>query len=84
MNEIEKRIFDYIVGYKRINDGVAPSFREIGYNCGVSSVSMVRYYLAQLTNLRLIEMIPGKAGGIKVTGGQWVYKGDADGNEKGN
>lgn len=75
MNERAIRIFKFIIAYKRNHDGNSPTIREIGRACGVSSTSMVRFYLDALTLAGKIEMAggPGSSRSILVKGGKWVY-----------
>ena len=41
-------VFDYIVRFKRENNGIAPSNRDIKQTLGISSTSEVRRYLERL------------------------------------
>jgi len=66
-------LFFAIVKYKRANDGVSPSFRELADLCGYSSINTVQYRLNQLQEDGLIEF-DGGVRSIKVAGGRWVYE----------
>jgi SOS-response transcriptional repressor LexA len=73
INYRQAEVFDFIVRYKTDNDGLSPTYREIGEECGISSTSVVRYYLVKLQDGGLITF--GKKGrGIKVIGGRWSYE----------
>lgn len=75
-----ERIFDYIVEYKRANDGISPSYREISENAlGQKNVGVVvRNYLIKLENAGRIEIlrVDGRAQsrGIKLVGGEYLYQ----------
>ena len=67
-------IFDYIVEYKRNNDGNSPSIREIMKACRLSSTSVTNYILNHLEAEGLI-LLPerGISRGIRVIGGKWSF-----------
>jgi SOS-response transcriptional repressor LexA len=74
---IEKtnEVFNYIISYKRRNDGNSPTLRQIMAACKIASVSMVHWYLRVLQRRGLIEIIEGSvARGIKVAGGNWGWQ----------
>jgi repressor LexA len=52
--EIYEFIFDFI-----IERGYAPTFRQIGQACGVSSTSLISLYLGQLERAGVITREPG-------------------------
>ena len=71
-----ERVYRFIVAYKRGQDGNSPTIREIGEACGISSTSVVTYWLKRLVADGLIrrpEPIIGNryACKIEVVGGQW-------------
>lgn len=64
-------VYDYIVRYKRINDGVAPAIRDIQTACGISSTSVVAWHLDKLVAQRRIRRGPGGRN-LRVVGGAWI------------
>lgn len=71
MKAIDKEVYDFIVRYKRCNDGLAPTLSEIRSTLRLSSNGVVRNSLARLDMEGLIVLIPNKAAGIKVVRGCW-------------
>jgi hypothetical protein len=71
-----ERVFDFIVWYKREHDGNSPVMREIGGGTGVTSTSMVSFYLDQLVAMGLIRR-PERfsSGNIEIVGGKWEFEG---------
>lgn len=67
------RVFSFIVKYKKSHDGNSPTIREIGSACGVSSTSVVNYYLNKLEEDGLIRRDNFQSRNIDVVGGSWVY-----------
>jgi repressor LexA len=53
LTERHKKIIEYL--NERIGTGYPPSIREIGEAVGITSTSVVTYYLKQLTEMGLIE-----------------------------
>jgi repressor LexA len=53
MTERHRKIIEYL--NERMSTGYPPSIREIGEAVGITSTSVVTYYLKQLTELGLIE-----------------------------
>ena len=70
-----KKIFDFIVTYKRNHDGNSPTGREIMDACNISSTSMVDFYLNELAKKGKIERLGGKGASrnIRVVGGSWTF-----------
>ena len=71
-----ERVYEYLVQYKSSHDGNAPTVREIGEACGISSTSVVHYWLIRLTNQGLIRRPEPKIGmrcstQIEIVGGKW-------------
>lgn len=66
-------ILGFIFQYKTANDGNSPAMRDIGAACGISSASLVVYYLNRLNDDGLIEF--DECGGLVVIGGRWEYTG---------
>ncbi len=70
------RIFLYIIEYKRANDGVAPSMREIGENINMA-VSVIHYHLNRMAAVGTIRFVdPGQPRSIVLPGGHWEYNGE--------
>jgi len=65
-------IYDYLIRFKRENDGLSPSIREIMDACDISSTSVVIYYLRDMQKAGQITM-RGKRG-IAIIGGVWMLK----------
>lgn len=65
-----RRIFDFIVDFKRKNDGISPSFREIRLATGAGQ-STIFYHLHILEDQGLIALVSGSARNIKIIGGEW-------------
>jgi SOS-response transcriptional repressor LexA len=67
-------VLDFIKRYKTAHDGVAPTVREIGLVCDISSTSVVMYHLGLLQKQGRIVIRPGKTQvrSIEVVGGRWV------------
>lgn len=70
LNPRAKALYVAICQYKRANDGIAPSLRELSETCQISSTSVIKYHLRRLERAGLIEMGSG-ARSIRVTGGRW-------------
>ncbi len=68
MKITRRGVYKYIIKYKRDNDGLSPSMREIMAQ-GVSSTSVVAWHLAKLEDEGKISC--NGVRGIKVTGGEW-------------
>lgn len=67
-------VLEYIVRYKSQNDGVAPSLREIGTACKISSTSVVYSILRKLAEDGAIIVNEGPRN-IRVPGGHWEVRG---------
>ncbi len=65
MTERHQKIMDFIV--ERYEAGFPPSIREIGEAAGISSTSVVTYYLKQLTEMNLIERDPKFSRAVRPT-----------------
>lgn len=82
-NPTVEGVYEFIVAYKCAHDGNAPTFREIQEGCGISSTSMVLYYLDKLEKRGLIRRPEPPIGSryalkIEVVGGKWT-NGDGHG-----
>lgn len=62
------RVYNYIVEYKRANDGLFPTIREIVHACAINTTSLVVYTLRELEVLGLLKR-DGKR--RIVIGGRW-------------
>ena len=67
-----QKILEYVIAYKRAHDGNAPTVRDIGAACGISSTGVVNHHLKQL--VRAGEMYRDEDGGLCVTNGHWTQK----------
>src|SRR5512142_2387879 len=67
LGEKHQRILEFIQDYQRKHKH-PPSIREIGENCGISSTSVVNYYLDQLERDGHIERDRKISRGLRVTG----------------
>lgn len=68
-------VLKFIIQYKLDNDGIAPSYEEIGAGFGIRSKSHVKSIVLALVEEGKLELDPRKARSIRVTGGEWVYHG---------
>jgi SOS-response transcriptional repressor LexA len=71
MTDTTEIVYRYIVAYKRVHDGCAPTIRDICDACNISSTSVAAYYLRQLEAAGRIEWQGGAARTIEVVGGRW-------------
>jgi hypothetical protein len=74
------QVYRFLVSYKESHDGNSPTMREIIEGAGVSSTSMVAFYLDKLEAENLIcRPIPatGKrmTANIEILGGKWILEG---------
>jgi len=67
LGERHQRILDFIETYQRKHKH-PPSIREIGESCGISSTSVVNYYLDQLERTGHIERDRKISRGVRLTG----------------
>lgn len=67
----KKKIYDFIVSFKREHGGNSPTVREIADAVGIGSISVVHWYLRSLQGLGMIDLMGG-ARNIVVTGGIWI------------
>ena len=67
LGEKHQRILEFIQEYQRKHKH-PPSIREIGESCGISSTSVVNYYLDQLEKNGNIERDRKISRGLRVTG----------------
>lgn len=72
-------VFDFIVSYKRANDGNSPSLREIMAACGITSTSLMQFILDNLVDDGLIRIGPGPRN-IAVIGGCWTFSASPSSN----
>jgi repressor LexA len=67
LGERHQRILDFLQEYQRTNK-YPPSIREIGVKTGISSTSVVNYYLDQLEKRGLIERDRKISRGVRLAG----------------
>jgi repressor LexA len=67
LGERHQRILDFLQEYQRANK-YPPSIREIGEKTGISSTSVVNYYLDQLEKRGLIERDRKTSRGVRLAG----------------
>ena len=67
LGERHQRILDFLRDYQRTNK-YPPSIREIGEKTGISSTSVVNYYLDQLEKRGLIERDRKISRGVRLSG----------------
>ena len=68
----EQAVYEFLVAFKIEHDGNTPTRREIMEACGITSTSVVNYYLDRLERKGLIEQPRnGASRMIVVTGGCW-------------
>jgi repressor LexA len=67
LGERHQRILEFIENYQRKHKH-PPSIREIGENCGISSTSVVNYYLDQLEKSGHIERDRKISRGVRLSG----------------
>src|SRR5512142_690058 len=68
LGERHQRILDFLRVYQRANK-YPPSIREIGEKTGITSTSVVNYYLDQLEKMGKIERDRKISRGVRVSGG---------------
>ncbi len=73
-----QRVFDFIVNYKLLHDGCAPSYGEIGEAVSISRSTASGHVNALIADGKL-DKIHGKPGGLMVEGGAWRYSEEASG-----
>ena len=67
LGERHQRILDFLLAYQRENK-YPPSIREIGEMTGITSTSVVNYYLDQLEKLGMIERDRKISRGVRLSG----------------
>lgn len=67
LNEIERRILDYMVSYLRENT-YQPSIREIGERFGIKSTKTVSEHLQALAQKGFLERDPSRSRGVRILG----------------
>lgn len=72
LNNTEQALLDFIVEYKRSNDGNSPSTREIADSLGYSSTSTAHIHLGRLADKGWISLGSNKKRQIQVVGGIWM------------
>lgn len=72
MRTIDKKVLDFIVKYKKDNDGLSPTRREIEFAMNLNSTSYVNFCLQRLFQIGAIKLDYGSSRGIVVVGGKWI------------
>lgn len=67
LNDIERRILDYMVSYLRENT-YQPSIREIGERFGIKSTKTVSEHLQALAEKGFLERDPSRSRGVRILG----------------
>lgn len=69
-------IMSYLIDFKKKHDGNTPSTSQIMDACGISSTSMVSYYLDQLVLYGWIRLTGGTSKNrmIELAGGSWTFQ----------
>jgi repressor LexA len=67
LNELERRVLDYLVGYLRRNT-YQPSIREIGREFAIKSTKTVSELLQSLADKGWIERDPSRSRGVRLLG----------------
>ena len=67
LNELERRVLDYLVGYLRTNT-YQPSIREIGREVAIKSTKTVSELLQSLADKGWIERDPSRSRGVRLLG----------------
>jgi repressor LexA len=67
LNDIERRILDYMVSYLRENT-YQPSIREIGEEFGIKSTKTVSEHLQALAEKGFLERDPSRSRGVRILG----------------
>lgn len=71
-----ENILAFVIQFKRIHDGMSPTFADICEGCSIASQSTVWYHLRELARTgRIILGGKAKARTIRVPGGEWIYRG---------
>lgn len=66
------RLYNYIVSYKKSNNGNSPSFRDIRSYMEISTTSMIPHLLDKLVDMGLITYKRGVSRSINVLSGRWI------------
>lgn len=69
------KMLDFITQYKQAHDGNAPTLREIGDAAGVSSTSLISYYIDELARAGKIRRAGLAARQIELIGGRYIPPG---------
>ena len=63
-------IYQYIIDYKKANDGNSPSIRQICQGLNIASTATVWYHMRRLSEAGMIGQNTGRQ--VTVMGGQWL------------
>lgn len=64
--------YNFIIEYKKSNDGLSPTFADFREILGLSSNSVIYHRLRVLESIGRIKIIGSKSRHISVVGGQWI------------
>ncbi len=68
-----KHVYAFIIAYKSAHDGNSPTFRQIGDACGITSTSVVTFYLVFLEEQGLVKVERSwQTRSITVVGASWT------------
>ncbi len=67
-----KHVYAFIIAYKTAHDGNSPTFRQIGDACGITSTSVVNFYLVFLEEQGLVKVERSwQTRSITIIGASW-------------
>lgn len=72
LTDVDIEIFQFIVSYKKLNNGNSPVLREIVDNTRSASTSTAYHSIKKLGQLGYLKLEQSKARNISVPGGAWV------------
>jgi SOS-response transcriptional repressor LexA len=78
MDQKTKLLYDFIIKYKRENDGNSPGREEMATAMGLRSKSGVGEHLDKLEAMKLITRPKGVARTVSVVAGNWSVKEDRE------
>jgi SOS-response transcriptional repressor LexA len=69
-----QKVLNYIIQYKKHNDGNSPTFRSIMTACDITSTSIVSSVLRRMEREGMIRLRGRGHKRICVVGGRWTYE----------
>lgn len=76
LHSTTRRLYHFVIRYKRENDGLSPTVAEMIDGCSLASTSHVIRILDQLEAAGLIHRVLRSSRGILIIGGRWLMDGD--------